>query len=101
MRQTSVGWVHTTSEIETNNRIEEKENVMRKSINAAIALTVALTLATPAFALPGDRGRDRSQPPSLTLIIKKFVKKLVGGGKVSAENELVIPIPKPSNDTEN
>lgn len=81
---------HTSSETSSINTTE-KEKVMRKSIVTVLTLTVALTLATPAVAAP--RERDRSQPPSLTLILKKLVKRVFG---ISSTGDIVAPIPAPA-----
>jgi hypothetical protein len=83
MRQQSVHSLHTN--------IRKKEKVMRKSFTAAVALVVVLTAAVPAAAAP----RDRSNRPTLGMIIKQVMKKVFG---ISTQAVPTVPIPGPDSD---
>ena len=64
---------------------------MRKSFTAAVALVVVLTAAVPAAAAP----RDRSNRPTLGMIIKQVMKKVFG---ISTQAVPTVPIPGPDSD---
>jgi hypothetical protein len=89
MRQSSVVWAHTASQIQTNNSEKKEKVTMRKSFATAIALTVALTVASPVVAAP--KKQDRTEPPAFAMILKKLVKKVFG---ISNNADPSIPIPR-------
>jgi hypothetical protein len=90
MRHSSVVSAHTASQTVNTNKEEKKEKfIMRKSFATAIALTVAITLASPVAAAP--RKQDRTEPPAFAIILKKLVKKVFG---VTSNADIATPVPK-------
>lgn len=59
---------------------------MRKSFVATATLVALLAVASPVTAGP----RDRSEPPSFSRIVKKFMKKVFG---IQGTGDPIIPIP--------
>lgn len=89
MRQSSVVPAHTASQTVNINQKEKKEKItMRKSFATAIALTVAITLASPVAAAP--RQKDRTEPPAFAMVIKKIMKRFFG---IQTTADPVVPIP--------
>lgn len=87
MRHQSVR--HSSDTVKINRQEKEKEKVMRKSFTTALVLVAALTVAAPTYAGP----RDRTEPPSLTVILKKIVKRIFG---VQTQADPIIPVPAPT-----
>ena len=88
MRQSSVTQAHTASQTVNTNKEKKEKVTMRKSLATAIALTVAITLASPVAAAP--RHKDRTEPPAFAMILKKLVKKVFG---ITSNAEPTVPVP--------
>ncbi len=90
MRQSSVVCAHTASQTVNINQEKKEKVTMRKSFATAIALVIALTVASPVAAAP--RKGDRTEPPAFALVLKKLIKRFFG---VQTTADPVVPIPAP------